>query len=164
MCKREISSSQCALQRIAPAKDSSVHQGHVAVNILYSITSTAPNQGTSLCLCLVHVNMNMAYSFLLLIGGQTTCLGPLVFFKSRRKICVWLWIPSSENVPGFLLHVKVQTVLPGSCFFMYLSDTSIWSVFLDASPPYYFRLEELYSKLGLHPNGNLSVSVLRLQW
>lgn len=45
---------------------------------------------------------------------------------------------------------------------MDLSDIAIWSVFLNALPTYCSRLEELYSKLGLYPNGNLSVAMLRL--
>jgi len=45
---------------------------------------------------------------------------------------------------------------------MYLSDIAIWSVFLNALPTYYSRLEELYSKLELSPNGNLSVAMPRL--
>lgn len=45
---------------------------------------------------------------------------------------------------------------------MYLSDIGIWSVFLNGLPKYYSRLEDLYSKLGPHPNGNLSVAMLRL--
>lgn len=65
-------------------------------------------------------------------------------------------------MPGFLLYVKVQTILPERVFFMYLSDIGIWSVFLNGLPKYYSRLEDLYSKLGPHPNGNLSVAMLRL--
>jgi len=86
--KDEICSSQCSLQRFASAKKSSVDQGHTAVNTLHSTTPVAPNLGRLLCLCLVPINMAVAYCFLLLIGGQTTSLGSLIFFNSRRKVCV----------------------------------------------------------------------------
>lgn len=45
---------------------------------------------------------------------------------------------------------------------MYLSDTAIYSVFQNALLIYYSRLEELYNKLGQHPNGNSSVAMVRL--
>lgn len=47
-------------------------------------------------------------------------------------------------------------------FSMYLSDIAIYSVFLNALWIYYSRLQDLYSKLELHPNGNSSVAMLRL--
>lgn len=46
--------------------------------------------------------------------------------------------------------------------FMYLSGAAIYSVFQNALPIYCSGLEELYSKLGLHPNGNSRVAMLRL--
>lgn len=50
----------------------------------------------------------------------------------------------------------------GEKFSMYLSHIAIYSVFLNALQIYCSRLQDLYSKLELHPNGNSSVAMLRL--
>lgn len=106
--KDEIHSSQYTPQRIVSAKDSSVHQSHIAVSILCSTTPTALNQGMIFCLCLVHINMDSGYTSLPLIRWHSASLGPVwVFWAQKKNLCM------TPN-PKWWTHAKVSSLCKSS--------------------------------------------------